>query len=312
MEDSPARIIWIDTLKGLLIISVVIHHISWYVNDCCGLRNDAFVTIDNVPSYLWVSFFMPCFFTITGYCSNFTKEFGTFLKANIVSLLWPSLVLMLGRLHWFLAALFLSKLICWSVEKLKIHKGYSSILIVVFFILGFSMKDIAIGDIPVAQVFSLCPFMYLGIRLKNIGLSTTFEYAMALLYFGLVLYLCVNGFEIPFITGSYMVTEYSQIPLYLLLAVSGIFASFRIAKIIGPCKPLDYLGRTSLVILLVHLDVLNKLAYLIRGTICNNSDNMRLSIVVYCFLGVATVGVSSGVAYFLNLRYIRWLIGKDI
>lgn len=134
------RIHYIDVCKGILIIIVVIHHVF-------GLMMNF-----NIVSYdmaylekIYVPFFMPAFFIITGYCSNFDRSFKEFFYTNTRQLLIPGvcffvmirfiedcmlacdyslsaflniiILLLLRGGCWFLVAMFVSKVVYWCLSN---------------------------------------------------------------------------------------------------------------------------------------------------------------------------------------------------
>lgn len=96
IATPKGRIAYLDVAKGLLIIMVVFGHICWATTSSGVSVGESWRHIDEIKQWLWSPFFMPCFFIITGFCSNFDKEFGPFLKDNVFSLLWPMLILQFG------------------------------------------------------------------------------------------------------------------------------------------------------------------------------------------------------------------------
>lgn len=96
---------------------------------------------------LWVSFFMPAFFFLTGYCTDFKKRFMPFLVQGIKILILPAVVINYGSTiveyiswgesalwivkttvksflltcagEWFIPSLFLARLAVWKLVRLK-------------------------------------------------------------------------------------------------------------------------------------------------------------------------------------------------
>lgn len=150
---SVTRLHYIDIAKGLLILTVLCHHVP-HVSAIYNVDN-AFVDFLKSTSVIYISFFMPAFFIITGYCTNFSKyNFMKFFLNNCKSILLPAFCLgfismwlklcssgctdlyeycklgfrtliVQGGPYWFLASLFLSKMIVkiWVVSTNKISKN---------------------------------------------------------------------------------------------------------------------------------------------------------------------------------------------
>ena len=90
------RIPWIDIAKGILILIVILHHMPQVA--------DRLLNVDNLKlleksSCLYLSYFMPAFFIITGLCTNFNKSFSSFFEKNFRQLIIPSLVFSI-LLYW--------------------------------------------------------------------------------------------------------------------------------------------------------------------------------------------------------------------
>lgn len=86
------RLSYIDRVKGLLIISVVLGHAAWSI----GLMdyNYPYVCYPfNTTAFLYVGIFMQAFFLVSGYVSNFHKDFKTFIIKNIQTIVVPLLTL---------------------------------------------------------------------------------------------------------------------------------------------------------------------------------------------------------------------------
>jgi fucose 4-O-acetylase-like acetyltransferase len=86
------RLNYIDRVKGLLIISVVLGHAAWSI----GLMdyNYPYVCYPfNETAFLYVGIFMQAFFLVSGYVSNFHKDFKTFIIKNIQTIIVPLLTL---------------------------------------------------------------------------------------------------------------------------------------------------------------------------------------------------------------------------
>lgn len=158
MNENNKRVMWLDVLKGLAIMAVVVHHHPWF-------PHKLFIMI--------ASFAVPLFFFISGYLFNpdssfqdyILKRFKSLLKPYLFSVtivciayiivkgtpsfLWYSFWTIYGNgpnlpkimLHlWFLPNLFLVTLFVWVLyryfEFLKSSISGQLLLIIVFFILG--------------------------------------------------------------------------------------------------------------------------------------------------------------------------------
>lgn len=132
----------IDIAKGILILLVVMGHLPLLQMES-PYKSEVLAWIENINRY-YVPFYMAAFFLITGYCSNFKRNFKDFLIRNTKSILIPGLcfsilvgiteiyiipysqqtylsllekVTLFGGLFWFLTALFIAKIIFFFINK---------------------------------------------------------------------------------------------------------------------------------------------------------------------------------------------------
>lgn len=87
------RISYLDVVKGALIILLVFAHFRSALNRT-DFKNDYFEYVYGWNS-IFTCFYMPAFFLISGYCSNFRKDPKTFLKSLLKSLVLPLFALSL-------------------------------------------------------------------------------------------------------------------------------------------------------------------------------------------------------------------------
>lgn len=135
----------------MLILLVVLHHTSWQA-EMNGVESFLFLSVKEL-NFLIVPFFMAAFFAVTGYCTNFDKPYMQFLIADVKTLLFPSVSLvvvaallrycMMGEwdfswltphrltrflsLHWFLPALFWVKQIHYWLQKTNIYLAWGGV-----------------------------------------------------------------------------------------------------------------------------------------------------------------------------------------
>lgn len=167
---ASERIRYFDIAKGILIILLVFAHFrsavirmpyeSPYFEYVYGWNN------------IFTCFYMPAFFVISGYCSNFKKTAKFFISSLLKSLLLPIITLSLlvvigtsliyhqdlllnlkqcvfhGGEFWFLWALFWGKAIVYIVENNKfISWGEQKSVIITFLLLviGVALNQYKVG-----------------------------------------------------------------------------------------------------------------------------------------------------------------------
>ena len=75
------RLHYIDVMKGITMLVVVLHHVLWITVDLKNVTNSTMLFLHGWQDML-ASFIMPAFFFCTGYCSSFNKAFKPFFISN--------------------------------------------------------------------------------------------------------------------------------------------------------------------------------------------------------------------------------------
>lgn len=219
------RLEYIDAAKGVLIIFVVVGHM-YLALDKAGMTGNGFV--QGLHALLYdgiIPFYMPAFFIITGFCSNFKKEFWSFLWSSIISLKAPCFFFIgvLGALAvrplfgfspfdvhywfirmfetgvWFLHALFLSRLCYWVLCN-KCGKKSRHALVGLLYIGGSA--GIVLQMTPAFWIFHamvLTLFLHIGQELKPYGFTRRLATGSILIYAVGIALLLLTGHEVPFI-----------------------------------------------------------------------------------------------------------------
>jgi peptidoglycan/LPS O-acetylase OafA/YrhL len=112
--------------------------------------------------------------------------------------------------------------------------------------------------------------------------------------------------SLPYFTNRINII-YIYIPLYILLSYIGINFILGLSKQIKVSPLLEYLGRNSLVIFLLHFTfyqifISYVLPYLGRS--------IYLSACIVALVYLLNVITCCGFAYLLNLKPLRWILGK--
>lgn len=325
------RLPYIDIAKGLLILMVVWGHYELMLRLCFKVTDPVIDRFDSVED-LWVSFFMPAFFLITGYCSNFNKPFKVFAKNTAKIILLPALIinysiffvrhlywdygfvwvvktmvknlLLSGTNDWFLTSLFLSRLAIWGILKIK-RTAFQASIAAMAMICGVALQDYC-QFIPEIWYFKhalmMLIFLWVGAKMK----ITSYPPRLSILYPILLCLLLIFHISIPYITNGVHV-PFLLTPVVFLLAISGSLLILQISKRIRVNAVLQYLGRNSLIIYLVHFSFYE----LYLSLVINWFDKSTL-ISTVLFFGVVIANVLSCciVAKLLNTKYTKWILGK--
>lgn len=126
------------------------------------------------------------------------------------------------------------------------------------------------------------------------------------IYIPLLIIVIFSGIGVPYITNRVCVSLY-QMPIVLILALTGTLCIIGISKRINTSRILEYLGRNSLVIYLAHF-----IFYRIYLSIVVDWFNLSWLISLGLFLGVIVANVATCclLARILNTRYLKWVLGK--
>lgn len=278
MNKSIGRTHWIDVAKGILILLLLISHFPSATNRL-DIDSTYFGFI-NRWSVLYVSFYMQAFLFMSGLCSSFSKPIGPFIKSLIRQLIIPFIVfeaiILIGNsfwsLHhlsidwiiefwkssngthlWFLNALIFSKLFIYCF--LYINKSNSGLLLssIICLVLGIFLNQYNVGTnfLCIHQFFGSVFFVSLGyVFKKESNINKVLEKTGVFFPYFLCI-LLVFGHSIPTFTAGIHVSL-KQIPIFLVIPISGMMAFFDLSKRIGSSTIFEYFGRNSLVVYCLH------------------------------------------------------------
>lgn len=322
---SSGRLHFVDVDKGLLILIVVVHHVFQV------MRTDGILPVESVyMERLYASFFMPAFFFVTGYCSNFNKPFKQFLISNVKSLIVPALIffllnrstemlyfqkfscgnvlLVLKQMFlsggtWFLTALFWAKMIYWWLRRYNKWVVWGG----QFLLLVFTSLVCARLFEPwyVYHSFGLLIFICLGELMKG-RVPNLFQFLLLLFfYIAYVAIIVYDGQHYPRISMQISLRMNSILP-FITGAISGTLVLFYISYLIKQNRILEYLGRNSIVIYLTHfvvIEILVDISQKIEAPVI--IGKFLLFILVFC----VTLMITMAFVPILNSKYCRWMIG---
>lgn len=340
------RLPYLDIAKGMLILMVVLGHMP-QVADIYSIHNPTFEFMRGA-SKLWVGFYMPAFFFITGMCSNFRIPFARFLVKNMKTLMLPSFTLMAltvwinnvlkgtvnivdylsvgfstflknGGVYWFLTALFFAKIIYWVVVKLIHSEKWQLVVFMFFMVLGTVCNNLLsfepwyvyhtmtlviflfVGDLYGKNLTSSQPSILLHRWVPSYGLG-----GGVLLYIFLIAVMIATSVKIPAITQRINLTVV-EIPILLILSLSGTFMLILLSKAIGNCALINSIGRHTLVIYCLHVFFARVLFEHFRIFL---NDSSYYGIIIGFLLVVANVMLCYMMSFLLNTKYLKFLIGK--
>lgn len=324
------RLHYIDVMKGVTMLFVVLHHVFWLCGEH-GISNSV-THIMLRHQQLYVCFIMPAFFFITGYCSSFDKKITKFFISNFKALIIPSITLglIIELLHerwdlwtyikgsiylgffsfWFLYALFYSKFLYYMLRHCAHRKSIIFPLLIFLAFLGAYLSDTKIvrNFGMMWQVFNLTIYLALGNLIRNCTIEQKVIKYGSIIYVFLAILSIVGLIEMPCVTAAFSSTLRLE-PLHFLSAFSGCLFVFYACKKIDKCKLLKKIGKYSLVIYILHCEFINLFLSAVNAGKINQLNNFA----TICFLlgiFVSAVGLSCLVSYILNLKYFCWMLGK--
>ena len=323
---------WIDIAKGILILLVVLGHVQYYAHDFAGTDDFKFVERTHI---IFITWYMPAFFVITGYCTNFSIPFKEFLVKNVKSLIVPSVflswwvnlflspsglsylnflqqdyyVILITCGPWFLTALFVAKMLMYGMQRyLKCNVAWKSILLLILMLVSASLynKKVVTNVWYFEHALLLLPFMYFGILLRN-HQSWKHEKLLFLMLGAANLALAVTmkwlHLPYPYIVGMVGVF-WGNFWLCVLMGISGTLGLFVICERMNRCKWLEFLGRHTITIYLLQQSVM---VFLIKMYLQYQIGLPRLFIAI--LLIFATTFICTLIDVFID-RYASVLKGK--
>ena len=335
---NSTRLHYIDVCKGILIIIVVLHHVFGLMRKYEYLPEQT----DYIEK-LYVPFFLVSFFVVTGFCSNYNKDFKSFLRQNIKTLLVPAVIFyllihsidlmlthqftllnsvkMLGRILifggvWFLTSLFFAKLIAYSlINNQKIKKIYHSdswgghvfVFLLFLMLLSSVLSTYKIIE-PWCMYHSLglVIFMVIGMYMKKLSIGLWTFISSLIVY---AMYVCIlvhYDMHLPRITSKLSLYPY-EIPLFLIGAISGTLIVWYISKMIDRNDILEYLGRNSLEIYLTHWIIIKTLIVLWLVLFPNLE---AVPSIMFVSLFVIALLICLGLVRVFQYRIFSWMIGR--
>lgn len=337
------RLPYMDVAKGILILMVVWSHFALMLRVCYGVDNEYVLAFTNIK-IAWISFFMPAFFFITGYCSSFDKKIVHFLTKGFSTIVLPSIIISVitqcvDYIHmgmspiwsgktiiksillnagneWFLPSLFIGRILCYVGIRLTKNLMMQGIIMLVICIGGVYLYNYT-PELHnfwyFKHAFMITFFIWLGIVFKKVTLTIRIQIAFAIGYILIFVSLFLLHIHIPYITNKSELS-FLELPLLLVLSFTGIMLILGLSRVIthyNICHSVDileYIGKNSIVIYLLHFGFYRIYIYLFLDVLKN--ENSVQSWLIICLILLLNILSCCIVAWILNKRYFRWMLGK--
>lgn len=324
------RIRYFDIAKGILIILLVFAHFRSAVIRL-PFESPYFEYVYGWNS-IFTCFYMPAFFLISGYCSNFNKPVKTFLTAQLKTLLLPIITLsfltvvatsaiyhenvleritasaLRGGELWFLWALFWGKIIVYLVEIIRPSGGGYKVIVTLFLlVLGVALNQYKIGENILYYQHGLIASLWIHVGYCLRLYPTIYEKSLK---WSLVVYplVAVASFfkDASIVAGIYI--SILTIPLHLVYAYTGTMFLLAICKNIRTCRWLELWGRNSLVVYALHFVPLLFFANSLWTVF--EPQTVILFMLYFVTLYAVEYGICWLLIWLFQYRPFSWLIGK--
>lgn len=329
------RLVYIDVTKGYLMIMVLFHHILWILIDLQKINNEVLFALNSLQR-LFLCFFMPCFFIISGYCSSFKGNTTAFIIKGFKQLIIPncffsilhmiitdnvsierylSIIINYGGYFWFLSAIFCSRVLLFILKK-KIANSNTLIIILLLLsiltILAKNYKLITHNYWYLYHAFSFTIYLEIGQRIRYIINKSQISKPLllsSLIFVFVIIFCIVFNNDIPYITAKYHCTI-QLFPCHLILSLLGSISFIIIIKYfhILHFRVVNILGRESLIVFCTHLMFLTPfLSYFSIEISMFNVLQSCLFIIISLMMAIVFCLTC---IYIFNKKYIRIFIGK--
>lgn len=320
MENK--RLSWIDVLKGIGIIFVVLGHTHILFRE-----------------YIY-SFHMPLFFFISGYLfiSNkyglvefFKKKFKTILVPYIflsflsiiisfvvsnqeadVSVTFKELVLStrnhisINQTLWFLTTLFIVEILFYTLSLIFKSNYLKSILIIALSVIGFYTLSEPRLPLSIDSSLYYLLFYLIGNMTKNIKVlenKKTFNVLSSIcLTVSSILIVYPSGYN--YIASKFSMCFYLNFGFSIFIAMLGILACVKLSFMFEKSDKLAYLGKNSLTIFALHIFFLDGVFYFL--TACGLNVNQGYNIYAVCVTVLCLI-LFIPITNFMNKYFYRFL-----
>lgn len=274
MSCNSQRISWCDSARGLAILLVIVAH--------------SFGDGNFIKNFIY-SFHIPLFFILSGYCLKFNKNrcnLFTILRNNFVHLIFPSIFIIVlccfirygfrydtvkvtflsifygnGLLdsrfvdyfgiiplygpYWFLICLFFSKILYILLELYLSNSNIKNIVYFLFLFLGIIIGKVMWLPLSFDVVFVALFFLKIGNLYRKLEdrIHNDFYIVCFIIWFSFLL----NGFTLN------LAERYLPLGIFSVIeSICGSFVFIYFFKLFDKFWILNYIGKNSLMILIIH------------------------------------------------------------
>lgn len=326
------RLNYIDIAKALAIIAMVSQHVEMAIEQV--VCPETMAQYANSQKYLILTWIMPIFFVITGYCSNYQKDIKPFVVSLIISIGLPifffdiipvnienfttmsltdaikQIPLTLSRFFrysfWFLRALFVAKLLYWFLYNYT--QGLHKIIILTLLYIAACIAVInGHGAHGCHSLIGLTFIAYGDWIKKRKLLENNFFCIINLFGFAIIIMVMWSlMYQPPCLTAN-LKLNYLDIIYFPIVALTASISILYLSRLMKKCWALEIVGRYSLVVYCFHYYV-NK--WLNLQFLLSAGSSLSYSLLYLIIHVIITVSLCCIFAYIVDRPYLRVIIGK--
>lgn len=327
------RLGFIDITKAIAIISMVSLHVELGAGTI--VSPSTLQSYASNQQYIFLVWFMPVFFVITGYCSNYSKPFRPFLFDLILTIGFPifffdvlyinvtnfltmpvseavnqipmTLLRFFRYSFWFLRALFVAKLLFWiMIRFVRIKFLMVGVLMILYLVASIAVL-FGHGQHGCHSLIAVS-FIATGYYVRNNNLMEKKNFCLVsiILYLFIIVILYLLNYDLPIMVNTIQIKNYLDIPLLYILSVSGSIGLMAICKKISHNTILEYIGKYSLVIYCFHF-IVHSLPF---STVLSHDSSLQFCLGYIAIHTAITIGLCCLLAYLVDRKYLRVVIGK--
>lgn len=329
MEKTKRRIEWIDVVKCICILFIMLGHFSFIP--------------DRIATF-WSPFCLTAFLFCSGYTFHLEKDYGTFLKKRffqiIIPMLWMGAIIILSRLiltfnehisiwaeiknffiqirgngdeMWFLALMFGTDLFFYLIVLTLKEKKIIIFATFMLFILSYIYSVKINIPLPwhIQMYGSACFFMALGYAFKGKA-EKIFDKYNSLILFAISFIIFLVLWLKFVIFGTYQPVSFynfgNDLFYYFAQILSSLIALISVSKLFKYPKFILYMGQNTLILYGLH----GKLESLYEKGIGDFivKDNI-ISQFTFGIVGVIIISMLLMVICYIINKYLPFLIGRE-
>ena len=279
---------------------------------------------------IFTCFYMPAFFIISGYCSNFNKPFGTFLISIVKTLLIPLIAFTLidqaaisffnkknyidhlwlhilnGGGLWFLQTMIIGKFILYCIRK---KNGKLEGIIVCFILLcaGVFTNQWDIGPNPFFYKHALIASFWIAVGQWLRGKQSIFEKLLKWSFYAYPI-IAIATFIISTSFTAMISISLKTIPFHILYSLVGSMFLLKICSLISENRILEFWGKNSITVYALHFTPLLFMTQFLWGYL--HPDSLWMFMLFFIVLYTIEYTICWLLIMLFSVKPFNFVIGK--